>query len=258
MPTRLLQIVPFLAVVLGYAAWSHARHAEDPRDKLVPNLTQIVAGARRVATAGPDGRVWLVDDVEASLRRFALGMGIAAASAVGAGLLMGTSTTAESLLSTFVAGLAKVPPLAMLPLIFIMAGVGEAPKVELIVLGMAPVLAQDVHLRCREVPLETIQKALTLGASRLGVALRVVLAIAWPRILDSIRLAIGPAWIYLIASEAIAADSGLGYRIYVVQRFLGVNIILVYIAVIVALGLAMDAALRLWIQLRYPWSRYTS
>src|SRR5438270_5166892 len=130
MRTRWLQIVPFVALVLGYAAWSRARHAEDSRDKLVPDLTQIVSGARRVVTAGPDGRVWLVEDVEASLRRFALGMGIAAAGAVGVGLLMGTSETAEATLSTFVAGLAKVPPLAMLPLIFIMAGVGEAPKVE--------------------------------------------------------------------------------------------------------------------------------
>ncbi|HVY62786.1 MAG TPA: ABC transporter permease subunit [Planctomycetota bacterium] len=258
MSKRWLQIVPFILVILGYAAWSHARHVEDPRDKLVPNLAQLVAGARRVTQAGPDGRVWIADDVVASLRRFALGMGLAAGGAVATGLLMGTSRTAEALLSTFVAGLAKVPPLAMLPLIFIMAGVGEAPKVELIVLGMAPVLAQDVHLRCREVPLEAIQKALTLGASRLGVAFRVVLPVAWPRILDSVRLAIGPAWIYLIAAEAIAADSGLGYRIYVVQRFLGVNIILVYIAVIVALGLAMDAALRLWIHARYPWSLQSS
>ncbi|RME05105.1 MAG: ABC transporter permease subunit, partial [Deltaproteobacteria bacterium] len=146
------------------------------------------------------------------------------------------------------------PPLALLPLIFIALGTEEEAKITLIVLGIFPTLTQDVCLRVREIPMELIQKAFTLGASAIEVTFKVILASIWPRVLDSIRLSIGPAWIFLIAAEAISSEAGLGYRIYVVQRQLGVNMILPYIAWISLLGYGMDYGIRLWIRWRHPWS----
>jgi NitT/TauT family transport system permease protein len=56
-----------------------------------------------------------------------------------------------------------------------------------------------------------VVKAYTLGATTTEVALKVILPQIVPRILDSIRLTVGPAWVFLIAAEAISSDSGLGY-----------------------------------------------
>ena len=65
-----------------------------------------------------------------------------------------------------------------------------------------------------------------------------------PRLIDSVRLELGPAWLFLIAAEAIAADSGLGYRIFLVRRYLSMDVILPYVAWITLLAFLMDLGLR--------------
>lgn len=196
----------------------------------------------------------IVVDTISSLKRLGAGVGVAVVVSVVLGILMGAFTPVESLLLHFVGGLAKLPPLAVLPIIFIFQGAGESAKITIIALGIAPTMILDIVQRVREVPQELVTKAYTLGASTFEVVLRVLAPIAWPSVLTSIRLALGPAWVYLIASEAISADSGLGYRIFIVQRQLGMNIILIYVLWIMTLGLAFDALLRGWIAWRCKWA----
>ena len=123
-----------------------------------------------------------------------------------------------------------VPPLALLPILFIVMGLGEARKIALIVIGIAPVMIRDLALRVLELPREQFIKAQTLGASTWQIALRVVLPQALPRLLDCLRLQLGPAWLFLIAAEAISSESGLGYRIFLVRRYLAMDVILPYVA----------------------------
>ena len=91
----------------------------------------------------------------------------------------------------------------------------------LIVIGVLPYMIRDLSQRVREIPEEQWIKAQTLGASSLQIATRIVLPQAIPRLIDSIRLSLGAAWLFLIAAEAIAATEGLGYRIFLVRRYLG-------------------------------------
>ena len=246
--------LPFLLVVLCYGYGSWQRHVENPKDKIMPNLRQLAVGVERVVEENPrTGTRWIVEDTKISLVRLLLGISIASTIAVFLGLFMGTFHPIHALFAPFITAVSKIPPLALLPLIFIALGTEEEAKITLIVLGIFPTLTQDVYLRVREIPVELIQKAFTLGASPIEVTFKVILAGIWPKVLDSIRLAIGPAWIFLIAAEAISSEAGLGYRIYVVQRQLGVNMILPYIAWISLLGYGMDYAIRFWIRWRHPW-----
>ena len=87
-------------------------------------------------------------------------------------------------------------------------------------------------------------KAETLGASSLGIALRVALPQVMPRLIQAIRLSLGPAWLFLIAAEAIASESGLGYRIFLVRRYMAMDMILTYVLWITLLAFLMDWALR--------------
>jgi NitT/TauT family transport system permease protein len=249
--TRLfLGAVPVVVLIGLYAYASHQRHVENPLDRLMPNLAQLLTGLKEITT--PDRRtetVWLVVDTVASLERLALGMGSGLLIAITLGLSMGIFSTMDALLSPVVTAIAKVPPLALLPILFIFLGVDESSKIVLIALGIAPTLTNDIALTARAIPRNTIVKAYTLGASTTEVSLKVILPMILPRMIDSIRLTIGPAWIFLIASEAISAESGLGYRIYVVQRQLGMNIIIPYVVWIALLGMTMDyglCALALW------------
>jgi len=256
-PTQrmLLGLVPILVIVVLYVYFSHERHVENPLDRLMPNLEQIRAGLREIST--PDKRtekVWLIVDTLASLERLAKGMGAGLFIAIVLGLVMGIFSTAHALLSPVVTALAKVPPLALLPIIFIFLGVDESSKIVLLALGIAPTLTNDIALTAQAIPRNMIVKAFTLGASTTEVVIKVILPQILPRMIDSIRLTIGPAWIFLIASEAISADSGLGYRIYVVQRQLAMNVILPYVIWIALIGMAMDYGLAAASRWAYPWA----
>jgi NitT/TauT family transport system permease protein len=76
------------------------------------------------------------------------------------------------------------------------------------------------------------------------VALRVVLPQTLPRLIDALRLAMGSAWLFLIAAEAIASTEGLGYRIFLVRRYLAMDVILPYVAWITLLAVLSDWLLR--------------
>ena len=103
-------------------------------------------------------------------------------------------------------------------------------------------------------PAEQLVKAQTLGASSWQLTLRVVLPQALPRLIDSLRLSMGPAWVFLISAEAIAADVGLGYRIFLVRRYLSMDIILPYVAWISLLAITTDLILQ-WISRKaFPWA----
>ncbi len=127
-------------------------------------------------------------------------------------------------------------------------------KVMLIFLGLAPLIARDILFAVDKIPPEQITKALTLGASQYGVIYRVVLPQIMPRLIDAARLSLGAAWLFLIASEAIAATDGLGYRIFLMRRYLAMDVIFPYVMWITLLGFLMDWALRKLVAWRYGWS----
>jgi len=147
-------------------------------------------------------------------------------------------------LAGFVAVLSMIPPLAVLPILFIIFGLGELSKVVLIIVGILPYLIRDLSTRVLEIPREMIVKAETLGASTWVIAGRVALPQMLPRLIQAVRLSLGPAWLFLIAAEAIASDQGLGYRIFLVRRYLAMDVILTYVAWITLLAVMMDLALR--------------
>jgi len=114
-------------------------------------------------------------------------------------------------------------------------------------------LIRDLSLRTADIPREQIIKAQTLGGSSWLIGLRVVLPQMLPRLIDAVRLEIGPACLFLIAAEAIAADSGLGFRIFLVRRYLSMDVIIPYVIWITLLAFAMDWVLRLLQRAAFPW-----
>ena len=74
-----------------------------------------------------------------------------------------------------------------------------------------------------------------------------------PRLIDTLRLSLGAAWLFLIAAEAIASTDGLGYRIFLVRRYLSMDIILPYVAWITLLAFMMDYLLNYGSRKLFPW-----
>jgi NitT/TauT family transport system permease protein len=251
----LLAALPFALTCATYLLFSHLRLAANPNDKLLPAVGSMVQMVSDLAFH-PDSRtgeyIFWVDTV-ASLQRLLIALSISTTAALVIGVVMGLLPLAGALLNPYVAVISMAPPLALLPILFIVMGLGEASKITLIVIGTFPLLVRDLALRVSELPREQFLKAQTLGASTWQIALRVVLPQMLPRLADALRLQLGPAWLFLIAAEAIASDSGLGYRIFLVRRYLAMDIILPYVVWITLLAFLSDAALR-WLQARaFPW-----
>ena len=248
-------VVPFALALVLYMVASGMRLAENPDDKLLPGLSSIGAAIERVAFE-PDRRTgdylfW--GDTAASLTRLLTGVFVAAVVGLAVGVPNGLLPWFGAFWSPWVRTLSMIPPLAILPILFIAFGIGELAKVMLIVLGTAPFLMRDIEQRVRELPREQIVKAQTLDATSWQIALRVVLPQVFPRLLDGVRLSLGSAWLFLIAAEAIASTDGLGYRIFLVRRYLAMDVILPYVAWITFLAFLLDYGLRKLNRRCFPW-----
>lgn len=248
-------MLPLALLALAYVIGSDARLAANPNDKLLPSLATLVDTTLRLATQ-PDARsgvILLWADTAASLQRLAWGVGVSAALGFGVGVAMGLVPLVRATLGPLAAVLSMIPPLALLPILFIVLGLGELSKIVLIGFGVAPFLMRDVAQRAAEIPREQIVKAQTLGANTWQIALRVVIPQTLPGLILGLRLTLGPAWLFLIAAEAIAATDGLGYRIFLVRRYLAMDVILPYVAWITLLAYSFDRALAALARRWFPW-----
>jgi NitT/TauT family transport system permease protein len=251
----LLGALPFIVLAMLYLVFSALRLAENPNDKLLPSLTSLADAVSRVALHPEkiSGEIVLWVDTLTSLRRLVTGLGLATLLGLAVGLASGLVPYVRATLAPFISVIAVIPPMAILPVLFIIFGLEELSKVMLIVIGVAPFLIRYVAMSVEELPHEQLIKIQTLGASTWQIVLRVVLPQMLPRLIDGVRLSLGPAWLYLIAAEAIAAQSGLGYRIFLVRRYLSMDVILPYVAWITLLAALFDILLRLLARRMFPW-----
>lgn len=251
----MLGLLPVLLLLLVYLVASDARLAANPLDKLLPGFDNMSAALYRMALQ-PDPRTGdylLWTDTLASLLRLLCGIGISALLGLVFGLFCGALPLVRALLSPLVMLAALIPPLAILPILFICFGLGELSKVMLIVIGVTPFIARDLQQQVQNIPSEQLIKAQTLGAHSAQILWRVILPQALPRLLEAVRLSLGSAWLFLIAAEAIASTEGLGYRIFLMRRYLAMDVILPYVAWITLLAFSLDGLLRVAGRRGWPW-----
>jgi len=199
------------------------------------------------------GEYLMAVDTISSLRRLLTGIVVASLLGLLLGINMGLFPGFESLTSIFITVISIIPPLAILPILFISFGVDEFAKIMLIFLGTFPLICRDIYLYTKKTPREQTTKALTLGASQFQVTYSIVMPQIIPRLINTTRLSFGAAWLFLIASEAIASANGLGYRIFLVRRYLAMDIIIPYVLLITLLGFSIDWMLKKFLSWKYQW-----
>jgi NitT/TauT family transport system permease protein len=240
-----LGLVPFVVLLLVYVAASSARLADNPADKLLPSFATMFESFRMMAlqedVRSGDRLLWL--DTAASLWRLGVGLSISAILGLAVGVFLGFLPYGRAFLAPFISAFSLIPPITVLPILFIVLGLGEAAKIGLIVIGTAPAMIRQLAQSVLAIPPEELVKAQTLGATSWQIALRVVLPQVWPALIGAIRLGLIPAWIFLISAEAIASTEGLGYRIFLVRRYLAMDVIVPYVAWITLIAYAMDRGL---------------
>lgn len=257
-PSKVSRIVcgllPFVLLILIYLGASHYRHSQNEQDKLLPTVSKMVEGMKGMIQVDErTGKRPLVTDTLASLGRLGTGVGIAAAIGLLFGINLGVFRGLQALLLPFITFISIIPPLAVLPILFVLCGVDELAKGTLIVLGVTFLMMLSIADHVKKLPPEQTIKSLTLGASQLGIVYRVVLPQSLPKLIDAIRLYLGSAWLFLIAAEAIASTEGLGYRIFLMRRYMAMDVIIPYVLWITALGFMIDVGLKYLSQWTFRW-----
>ena len=187
----------------------------------------------------------LLTHTRISLARFGAAYVLALLAALPLGLVLGWSTRGLRALNPVIQVLRPISPIAWFPLAVLWFGVGNAPAVFIIFLSaFFPILLATVS-GVRDVPPGYLRVAANFGTRRLRLVRTVILPAAFPTIVVGLRIAVGTAWIHLVAGEMLGAQTGLGFLIVDARNFLRTDQILAGMLTIGLLGLAIDRLMNL-------------
>lgn len=232
------------------AAWTLLVALDAVNPIFLPSPLDVLSAAREMLSSGV-----LEADAWASLRRVGIGFSIAVLISVPLGLGIGTFRSVQALFEPVIGVVRYMPATAFVPLLLIWLGLGEAPKIALIVIGTVFFNTLMTANVVWSVPSELIRVAFTLGAGSGAVVRKVIFPYAIPGVIDAMRVNLAAAWNLIVVAELVAASEGLGFRIVRAQKFLQIEQIFVVLIVIGLLGLASDLGLRMLRNRLAPWSQ---
>ncbi|MBH0780614.1 ABC transporter permease [Nocardia bovistercoris] len=249
----LRKAVPFarlFGVVLVLAAWVAGsrfglideRKLSAPWDVLTTGWDLLVHGA-------------LLENIAASLRRAAIGLGIGITVGTGLALVAGLSRFGEALVDGPVQVKRAIPTLGLIPLMILWLGIGESFKVVLITLGVIVTMYIQTHASLTTIDQRFVELSEVQGVSRATFVRRVVVPGSLPGFFLGLRLSVTGAWLALIVVESVNAIDGLGKMMQNAQNYGQADVILVGLAVYGTFGLVSDAGIRLLERKVLSWRR---
>ncbi|PYN34164.1 MAG: ABC transporter permease [Candidatus Rokuibacteriota bacterium] len=195
----------------------------------------------------------LLTHVLTSLRRIVLGFGLGALGGVLVGLAVGFSSLAEAVGNPLIAATFPIPKIALLPLLILWLGIGEASKVAVIMLGVFFPMAINTYTGVRNADPLLIRAAVSFGAGRWSLIRKVMLPSALPMIFAGLRLGAGTSLLLLVAAEMIAANAGIGFLVLHAQNLMETTKLMVGIVLLSGLGVATHWLLVRFERAAIPW-----
>jgi taurine transport system permease protein len=169
------------------------------------------------------------------------------------GLSMAMSRVIEGMFDPLIELYRPIPPIALIPLFIIWLGIGEMSKIGIIFISIFAVIVINTISGVKAITLTKIWAAQTLGANKWNLFWHITLPGALPHILTGMRVGIGFGWTTLVASEMIAAASGIGWMALNARRFLRTDIIICGVIIMGVIGLLLDRGLRILEAHAVPW-----
>ena len=229
--------VSFTALIL---IWQLAVTFENWNKALLPSPLDVVEGFIEMVSSGI-----LLTGILDSMLRFAIGYCIAVITGVTVGLILGWFRGVWSYINPIVQLLRPISPIAWLPFIVLWFGIGDLPAIIIIfIAAFFPILLTTVTA-VSKVDQTYIKVARNFGIKRVSFLTKIVLPSAFPYIATSLHLALGTAWVFLVAGEMVGAQTGLGYLIIDSRNNLRADMLLSSIIVIGLIGLILDSLIGL-------------
>lgn len=195
----------------------------------------------------------LLQHLGISLYRVLAGFFFGALVGIPLGYAMGLSNWFRGWFDPIVEFMRPVPPLALIPLVIIWAGIGENGKVILLFLAALWIMAIAARSGVSGVKISKVHAAYSLGASKAQIMRHVIVPNSLPDIFTGARVAMGVCWGTVVAAELVAAERGAGMMIMVASKFQNTDIVIMGIILIGIIGFGIDMLMRYAESLLVPW-----
>ena len=209
----------------------------------------------RLLSVSRDGyqNVTLAEHLSYSLFRVIVGFLLGAAVGIPLGYAMGLSNWFRGWFDPIVEFMRPVPPLALIPLVIIWAGIGEQGKIILLFLAALWIMAIAARSGVSGVAISKVHAAYSLGASKSQIMRHVIVPNSLPEIFTGARVAMGVCWGTVVAAELVAAEKGVGKMIVAASKFQDTDIVLMGIILIGIIGFGIDVLMRWGERVLVPW-----
>lgn len=227
-----------IAILIGI--WELLFLASDFSETLFPSPVQTWQALLEMCGDGT-----LATNIGTSMYRFLAGYVSSVVAAVFLGLVLGRVPGIFQYVNPAVQLLRPISPTAWMPFIVLLFGIGDVPAIVIIfIAAFFPVFLSTVAAVGNIDPIY-LKVSNNFGIRQPELMWKVIFPAAFPQIANGIHLALGTAWIFLVAGEMVGAQSGLGYQIIDARNNIRADILLATILVIGLIGLLLDTALKL-------------
>jgi sulfonate transport system permease protein len=241
---RGLLIASWIAPLVLLVSWELLAQAGWLSPQVLPAPSKVARTAFKLLLSGS-----LLNDLGVSMLRAAAGFVIGGSIGFALGTLVGFSRIAHALIDRSVQMIRAIPFLALVPLVIVWFGVGEAEKIFLVALGVAFPIYINTTLGIRQVDPKLLELGRVQGLSTWQLIRRIILPGALPSILTGVRYSLATAWLALVVAETIGAQSGLGFLAMDAREFLRTDVIVLTIVLYALIGVLADSIAR-WLERR--------
>ncbi len=236
MPTAVRRFVFPLVTGLGIlAVWWIAWSAGAFPVGTVPSPPEVATAFGQEIASGR-----LIDDIVASLYRVAWGFTAGVLAAVPLGLVIGRSIATREALLPWVNFFRSLSPIAWIPFAIIWFGVGDPPAIFILFIAVFFQITLATSAAVATVPKIYYRVAEDMGLSDADVLFRITLPAIMPQLVTALRVAIGVAWMVVVAAEMIAVRSGLGFLIVDARNGLRMDLVVCGMITIGVIGICLD------------------
>lgn len=218
----------------------------------LPAPEAVVKRVGEIASEGFRGST-LWEHLGFSLFRVIVGFFFGALVGIPLGYAMGLSDWFRGWFDPIVEFMRPVPPLALIPLVIIWAGIGEVGKIILLFLAALWIMAIAARSGVSGVNITKVHAAYSLGASKWQIMRHVIVPNSLPEIFTGARVAMGVCWGTVVAAELVAAEKGAGMMIMVASKFQNTDIVIMGIILIGIIGFGIDMLMRKAEKILVPW-----
>ena len=238
-----------VGLLIGSYVWVSGRNAV-----LLPSVGQIWARCVKLFV-NPIKGVNLLAHVWASLRRVLLALLFSGTAGVVFGILIGWSKTLNAIFGSIFELFRPIPPIAWIPIVIMWFGIGEFPKILIVIIGSIVPVVVNTRAGVSLVEQQYVDVGTVFGADNRQMLSNIIMPVALPSIFAGLRTSVSSGWTVVLAAEMLGADHGVGALVTRGWNASDMALVLVSIIVIAIIGALLSVGLSLAEKVVCPWNQ---